>query len=129
MPGKQFVGQIDYIQPTLQESSQTYIARAYLQNPGGFLRPGIFGQVRIARFLSRQEVVVPKSAVQRYGREIFVFIPESDTRFRKQTVRLGEPVQDGFIIQEGLQPGLRVVGQGSFLLKAELLKSLSDEAD
>ncbi len=129
LPGKQFVGRIDYIQPTLQESSQTYIARAYLQNPGGVLRPGIFGQVRIARYLSRQEVVVPQSAVQRYGRETFVFIPESGNRFRKQTVRLGEPVQDGFIIQEGLQPGLRVVSQGSFFLKAELLKSLSEEAD
>jgi cobalt-zinc-cadmium efflux system membrane fusion protein len=129
LPGKQFVGKIDYIQPNVQENSQTYIARAYLSQAGGLLKPGIFGQVRLERNLARSQVVVPESAVQRYGRETFVFVPEGNYRFRKQTVVLGHKVQDGYGIEQGLSAGTQVVGQGSFALKAELLKSLSAQEE
>lgn len=125
LPGKTFTGKIDYIQPTTQENNATYIARANLSNVGGLLKPGIFGQVLLNRNLSQQVAVVPESAIQRYGREAFVFIPEGSNRFRKQTIVLGDKVQDGYTIQQGLSAGTTVVGNGSFILKAELVKTQS----
>lgn len=129
LPGKVFQGKIDYVQPSVQENSQTYIARAYLNNPNTLLKPGLFGQVRIAQNLSRSLVVVPEAAIQRYGRETFVFIPQGQGRFKKQTVTLGNKVQDGYAVQAGLSAGTPVVTDGSFTLKAELLKSQLEDSE
>jgi len=129
LPGHVFAGKIDYVQPAVQENSQTYIARAYLDNPKNLLKPGIFGQVTINRNLSRNLVVVPESAVQRYGRETFVFIPQGNGRFHKQTVVLGDKVRDGYAVQSGLPAGTTIVTAGSFTLKAELLKSQFEQPE
>lgn len=123
LPGKQFVGTINYIQPATEESSQTYVARAFLNNSESLLRPGMFGQVQIEQTLSQTKAFVPEIAVQQYGRESFVFVPLKKNRFRKQTVILGNKVDSGYVVNQGLSPGDRVVGQGSFTLKAEMLKS------
>jgi hypothetical protein len=44
-------------------------------------------------------------------------------------VVLGDKVRDGYAVLEGLAPGASVVTQGSFTLKAELLKSQFEEAE
>lgn len=123
IPGKQFTGIINYLQPTTDETSKTYVARAFLDNSQGLLRPGMFGQVQINQELSQTKAFVPEVAVQKYGRESFVFIPLEKNRFRKQTVVLGSKVAGGYIVNKGLEPGDKVVGKGSFTLKAEMLKS------
>jgi RND family efflux transporter MFP subunit len=129
VPGKVFSGQVDYVQPSAQSGNATYVARAYLQNPGALLKPGIYGQVRIDRQLTENRLVVPEAAVQRYGRETFVFTPEGNNRFHKHTVILGEKVADGFVLRQGLSANAQVVGNGSFVLKAELLKTQFAESD
>lgn len=123
LPDKTFSGRIDYLQPAANENSHTYIARAYLNNPQGILKPGMFGQAHIAQEGTRNLPYVPEAAIQRYGRETFVFIPLGNQRFRKQTVTLGPKIQDGYLIEQGLKADDKVISQGSFTLKAELLKS------
>jgi cobalt-zinc-cadmium efflux system membrane fusion protein len=123
MPGKAFIGRINYIQPGVNEASHTYVARAYMGNPGGQLKPGMFGQVQVEQSATQAKPFVPEVAVQKYGRETFVFVPLGQNRFRKQTVILGDKVGDGYLISNGLQIGEQVIGKGSFTLKAEMLKS------
>jgi cobalt-zinc-cadmium efflux system membrane fusion protein len=123
LPGKTFIGRINYIQPGVNAVSQTYIARAFMGNPGGQLKPGMFGQVQVEQSAKQAKPFVPQVAVQKYGRETFVFIPLDHNRFRKQTVILGDKVGDGYLVNNGLQIGETVIGQGSFTLKAEMLKS------
>jgi cobalt-zinc-cadmium efflux system membrane fusion protein len=123
LPGKAFIGRINYIQTGVNEASQTYTARAFMSNPGGQLKPGMFGQVQIEQTSQQAKPFVPESAVQKYGRETFVFVPLDQTRFRKQTVILGKKSGDGYLVNEGLQTGETVIGKGSFTLKAEMLKS------
>lgn len=118
-----FTGRINYIQPGAKESTRTYIARAYLNNSQGLLKPGMFGQVRIDQVAQQPKPFVPEEAIQKYGRENFVFIPVDKNRFRKQTVELGEKVFGGYLVNSGLQGGEKVIGKGSFILKAEMLKS------
>ena len=129
VPGKVFSGQVDYVQPSAQSGNATYVARAYLHNPDALLKPGIYGQARIDRQLTENRLIVPEAAVQRYGRETFVFTPVGNNRFHKQTVILGEKVTDGFVLREGLSADAQVVGNGSFVLKAELLKTQFAESD
>lgn len=123
LPKRVFIGRINYISPSVQETSQTYAARAYLDNTAGLLKPGMFGQVNVKQPTRQSQPFVPEAAVQKYGRETFVFIPLDNHRFRKQTVELGSKVSDGYLVNNGLQSGEKVVVQGSFTLKAEMLKS------
>ena len=129
LPGRPFTGRINYIPPGALEASQTYIARAYLDNASGLLKPGMFGQVRIEQTTLQTKSYVPEKAVRKYGREFFVFIPLGSNRFRKQTIEPGEKVDGGYLISAGLKPGEKVVSQGSFTLKAEMLKSQFSEEE
>ncbi len=123
LPGKTFAGRVNYIQPGTNETSQTYVARANLDNSSRLLKPGMFGQARIEQATQQAKSFIPEEALQKYGRESFVFVRLAANRFRKQTVQLGEQVTGGYLVNSGVQPGDQIVGKGSFVLKAELLKS------
>ena len=129
LPGKTFGGTIHYLQPAAMESSQTFVARVFLDNPGLILKPGLLGQVTIQTESHEPKTFVPEIAVQKYGKEFFVFLDEGKGQFQKQTVTLGDQVAGGYLIQTGLKPGDRVVGKGSFTLKAEMLKGQFGEEE
>ena len=50
-------------------------------------------------------------------------------KYKKQEVVLGERDNEGYFIDEGLNLGDKVVGNGSFTLKSEMLKSEFAEED
>lgn len=129
MPGKSFTGPISYIRPSTGDNTRTFLARVILENPGLLLKPGMFGQVRIEEPAFAGQMFVPAEAVQTYGKEVFVFIDLGNARYRKQHIQPGRKVEGGFLVESGVGPGDRVVTQGSFNLKAAVLKSQFAEED
>lgn len=132
LPGKTFTGAINYLHPAAVDTSQTFVARIFLDNPGQVLKPGMSGQAKIHADLSRPKPFLPNSAIQTHGKSTFVFLSEGKDRFVKREIVLGEKIFDGslngYLVESGIQPGDIVVGKGSFTLKAELLKNqLGDE--
>jgi cobalt-zinc-cadmium efflux system membrane fusion protein len=128
--GKTFHGHLDYLPVTTQAGAQTVLARATLDNSSGLLRPGMLGLAQIAQPVAKRSVFLPQAAIQHYGREVFVFLPTPQAGlYRKQTVRLGPQLSDGALVEAGLKAGQTVVGQGSFALKAELLKDLFSKTE
>ncbi len=122
-PDTIFSGHIDYIQTSSINSSGTYIARAFVDNSKFLLRPGMFGEVIIEQDESSTKVFVPDQCIQKYGKEHFVFEAVDKNHFRKHTIALGSKVNGGHMINSGIEDGATLVSEGSFLLKAELLKS------
>lgn len=120
---KVFVGKIDYIQPISNAVTQTYTARAFFDNKDGLLQPGMFGEVKIICDKTINKPFIPKSAVQKYGKEIFVFLDIGSGKFKKQIIKISEETDDGFYVDEGLSTGDKIVSDGSFTLKSEMLKS------
>ncbi len=123
LPEKTFLGRVNYIQTGASETTQTFVARAYLANPGNILKPGMFGQAVIQQEARETLPFVPEESVQKYGKETFVFIPQGQGRYKKQVVVLGNQVAGGYLVKQGVQAGAQVVGKGSFTLKAEMVKS------
>jgi cobalt-zinc-cadmium efflux system membrane fusion protein len=70
-------------------------------------------------------VVVPRAAVQTIGERQVIFVPASDEegKFLPRTVQVGPVRGDLVTIRSGVQPGEVVVTEGSFLLRAELLRN------
>ena len=68
--------------------------------------------------------IVPASAVQNISDRQIVFVATTDPNtFELRQVRLGQPTKGCFPVIEGLTPGERVVTNGTFMLRAEWLKS------
>jgi len=123
MPGQEFTGKIDYIKPASNEPTQTFIARAFINNSLSLLKPGMFGEIIINSNVKQNKPFVPEEAIQKYGKETFVFLDLGDGKYQKQIVQVGEKASGGHFINSGIKAGDKIVGTGSFTLKSELLKS------
>ena len=84
-----------------------------LANPGYFLTPGMFGNMRLASAGTRQALLVPDDAVQTdQARKVLLTIDAKNVVSQKP-VELG-PVIDGLrIVRSGIGPNDRVIIQGT----------------
>lgn len=124
-PGRVFRGQVTYIDPNLKPETRTAQVRIELENPGQILKIGMYVNVAFGSFgmAERTAPVVPSSAVQMINDRQTVFLATDQANvFLVRQVRLGEETGGGFVVLEGINVGDRVVTNGSFLLRAELLK-------
>ncbi len=127
LPDRVFRGQIAYIDPQLDEATRTARVRVEIGDPGKVLKLGMYVRVSLGREKSGERTmpVVPAAAVQLINNQQIVFTATSDpNKFELRPVRLGQASDGRIPVLEGLLQGERVVTNGSFMLRAEWLKSL-----
>jgi len=125
-PGRVFRGQISYVDPKVDPQTRTAQARIELANPGQQLKLGMYVNVAFAALAGTQSTtpVVPVAAVQNLGNQQVVFVASTDPNvFAIRPVRLGPDSNGYYPVLEGLSVGDRIVTEGSFMLRAEWLKS------
>ena len=125
-PGRVFRGQVSYVDPTIDQTTRTAQVRVELANPGQLLKIGMFVNVAFATLNGSEATtpVVPKTAVQNINNQQVVFVTTKEPNvFAMRPVRLGAENNGLFPVLEGLSTGEQVVTDGSFLLRAEWLKS------
>ncbi len=81
-------------------------------NPNNALRPGEFGRIRVKFDLASGALLVPQKAVMELQGSYQVAVVEADNKVHIHPVRVGERSGALWIIQEGLEPGQRVVVEG-----------------
>ena len=125
-PGRVFRGQVSYVDPKVDPQTRTAQARIELANPGQQLKIGMYVNVAFAALVAAGSTVpvVPNAAVQNIGNRQVVFVAKSDPNvFAMRLVRVG-PDSNGYSpVLENLSIGDRIVTEGSFMLRAEWLKS------
>ena len=120
LPDREFRGRVTFIYPTLDEKTRTAKVRLEFENPGYFLKPGMFVSAQISAELADSAVLVPDSAVLRSGQKNTVFVALNHGKFDARTVVLGPEGEDGlFQVLSGLKEGDRVVASGQFMLDSE----------
>ena len=120
MPDREFRGRVTFIYPNLDEKTRTARVRLEFENPGYFLKPGMFVSARIAAEIDPSAILVPDSAVLRSGAKNTVFIALKEGKFEARDVVLGVEMDDGQCqVLSGLTAGERVVTSGQFLLDSE----------
>jgi membrane fusion protein, heavy metal efflux system len=125
-PGRVFRGRVSYIDPTLDPATRTAQARIELANPGQALKIGMFVNVAFAALGGAQSStpVIARSAVQNINDQQIVFVETSTPNtYAMRPVKLGPEVNGQYPVLEGVTIGERVVTDGSFLLRAEWLKT------
>ncbi len=121
-PGETFHGQVVLLGNRVESDSRTLEVRIAVSNADGRLKPGMFADVEIATTALQGVLVISDLALQTLEDEHIVFVALSDTRFEKRTVRIGMEQRGRMQVLDGLKEGERVVTEGSFILKSELLK-------
>ena len=127
LPDETFKGRVTYAGGVVDTTSRTVKLRVTVENEGRRLRPGMFAQVRIAAPSGKPQtgaVALPELAVQDVNGKPTVFVNTAPGRYVARAVATGARAGNGSIfVTKGVQPGERVVVQGAFQLKSELMKA------
>ena len=124
-PGQVFRGQVTYIDPNINQETRTAQARVELENPGQMLKIGMYVNVSFGALGTGEMTapVIPSSAVQNMNNQKVVFAAtDKPNVFVMKTVRTGSETGGRLVVLEGLNVGDKIVTEGSFLLRAELMK-------
>jgi len=118
-PEREWVGEVDYVYPTIRPESRTARVRLAFDNPDLQLKPNMYAQVTVDVAPRNGVVHVPSQAVIRTGRQQRVVLALGDGRFRPAEVRTGLESGGRTEIIEGLSAGERIVVSGQFLIDSE----------
>ncbi|ODM71111.1 efflux RND transporter periplasmic adaptor subunit [Bradyrhizobium elkanii] len=114
--GYPHMGKLDYISPTLNQSTGTLAVRGVFPNPDRTLLPGFYVRVRVPFEKQDNALLVPDVAIgsDQAGRYVLVVNAENVIEQRKVTTG---PLDEGLrVIESGLKPDDRIVTAG--LLRA-----------
>jgi cobalt-zinc-cadmium efflux system membrane fusion protein len=123
-PGHSWSGEVDFVGAVLDESTRTLPIRVEIENPEGLLRPGLFGSLRLtAAQPTGPTVLVPLAAIQTLEGQAVVFVPGGEEgEFEAHPVTVGREGNRLAEVLEGLEQGARIVVEGAFILKSELMR-------
>ena len=89
LPDREFRGRVTYVYPNVDEKTRTARVRLEFENPGYFLKPGMFVSAQITAELEPSALLVPDSAVLRSGEKNTVFVALPGGKFDPRAVVLG----------------------------------------
>ena len=118
-------GRVTYIDPRVDPQARTAKVRVEVPNAEGRLRLGMYVTLAFTTPGGERTVVIPRAAVQTIGERQVVVVPAPDEegKFLSRPVQVGPLRGDLVTIRSGVQPGEVVVTEGSFLLRAEMLRN------
>ena len=105
-------GRLDFVDATLNPGAGTVRARAIVANPDGFLRPGMFGHLRLAASPPYRATLVPDTAVVTDAARRVVYVLDRQNKVTVRPVELGPLTGSLRVIRRGLSPRDRVIIDG-----------------
>jgi len=126
---QEFDAQVDYVGRAVDAQTRAVPLVALLDNSKHVFKPGMFARIRIPAGTTGEELVVPAAALRTHDRHDFVFVVDAhDPRtFHRFDVVVGQRTPEWVTIDKGLTVQDRVVVEGAFLLKNELLLEQEEE--
>src|SRR5262249_23557841 len=128
-PDREFEAAVDYMARVVDPESRAVPLVALLDNPQHEFFPGMFAWIRIPAGRTEEALVVPPSAGRTHDSKDFRFVEDEHKprKFHRVHVAVGKETPEGVTITRSLREGQRVVVDGVFLLKSELLLEPEEE--
>ena len=82
------------------------------ENPGGILRPGMFGRVRAVTGVAKAALLVPQRSVVEAQGSYSVVVVNSNNQASIRPVKMGERVGQMWVITDGIKAGEQVIAEG-----------------
>lgn len=114
-----YTGTVQFSENLVNESTGTVTLRARFPNPQGVLLPGMFVQALFTQAVDTAVFLVPQQALQRdIGGEAFVFVVGAGNKAERRKVLADRTYGDAWVVTSGLQPGDKVITQGTNNLRS-----------
>jgi membrane fusion protein (multidrug efflux system) len=107
-----YVGKLNFISPTFNQETGTFLLRAELANPDGALRPGMFVKANIKGDTRPNSLVVPQKAVQQTSNGHVVYLANAAGKAEVRPVIVGDWIGNDWVVKEGLKAGEQVIVDG-----------------
>ena len=121
-------GKISLILPTADSESQTVIAIVSLDNIKEKWKPGMSVEGKVKILEKQVSIAVNKEAIQKIEDETVIFVKEKSNKYEARHVKLGKGDNEYIEVIEGLSKGEEYVSHGSFIIKADILKSTAEHS-
>lgn len=122
MPGQTFDGKVTFISPIVNRQTRVADVRVETANPGMKLKPQMFATGFVeAEAADGKQLFVPKSAVMWTGERSVVYVADEaaeEPTFMLREVILGLSSGNTYVVEKGLEPGERIVINGTFTVDA-----------
>jgi membrane fusion protein, copper/silver efflux system len=123
IPGSDFSGNIDFIDPVLDPVTRVAKVRVEVVNASAKLKPEMFATGIVLSRLKeyRNNIVIPKSAVLWTGKRSIVYVKNPGTDepvFKLREIGLGPVLGDSYVVTDGLTEGEEIVTKGTFSVDA-----------
>ncbi|HUK99341.1 MAG TPA: efflux RND transporter periplasmic adaptor subunit [Nitrospirota bacterium] len=114
-PDQVFHGTVAFISDVVESDTHRNKVRIVFSNSGGKFKPNMFANVSF-NIPQKSEVFVPNSALLMHNDNTVVFVEVAPWTFVKRPVLPGYGEGDGARIDQGLNPGDRIIVKGGVLL-------------
>ena len=105
-------GTLDFVDNRVDNATGTVLLRATVENPDGFIKPGLFGIVAMPATKPFQGILIPDEAVSANQDKRIVYVLGEGDKVAARTVKLG-PIVDGYrVVRDGLKGDELVVING-----------------
>ena len=116
-PGRIFPGRVEWISDALDPATRRLTVRGAVENADRLLKAEMFVTVEFES-TAGPGLVVPANAVIMKGARHFVFVEDHPGSYARREVVIGAEQNGRIAVLHGLDPGQRVVTDGSVLLEA-----------
>jgi len=107
-----YSGSLDFVDTVVNTGSGTVRARAVVANPAGFLKPGMFGHLRLSASQPYRAMLVPDTSIVTDAARRVVYLVGKDNSVIARPVELGPVVGNLRVIRSGIGPQDRVIING-----------------
>jgi len=129
-PGKRFRGEVNFVSPSVDESTRNFEVKAFIDNPENRLRPGSFASAVLVLGYREAALVIPERSLVATRDGYLVFVADSEKeQVESRRVSIGARRPGMVEIVEGLAPGENVVVTGHMNLSHGFRISVVEEAD
>ena len=122
-PGRSFPGRVERLGEQLDPATRTIQVLVELNNRDGLLKPEMFTEASLPGAAGHSAILIPQTCLQEIKGQQAVFVQTGATQFEARTVDIRGSGSGMVEVIGGLKSGDRVVTQGAFILKSQLLRS------
>ena len=105
-------GTIDFLSSGLDPETGTLRLRAVTPNPDRRLLPGQFVRAVVIGITLKAGIVIPHAAVSQGPQGTFVYTVNGENKAEVRPITLGREVEKGWVVQDGLKAGERIITEG-----------------
>jgi len=123
------IGQIDFIDNRIDQSTGTLAIRAKFINPDGILLPGQYTSLSISLPDEKNVLLISQAAVQEEQQGRFVLVVNSENKIEKRMVTLGNRYDVRWEVIKGLEIGEKIVVEGLQKVRVGIVVETTEQTD